>query len=81
MVLELVLELVPEQAPELESALEPELGSEQALELEPLLEDYAPDAEPIWAVYPQRRHLQPKISALIDLLRLELPAALARTRD
>lgn len=49
--------------------------------LEPLLEEYAPDAEPIWAVYPQRRHLQPKISALIDLLRLELPAALARTRD
>ena len=49
--------------------------------LEPILEDYAPDPQPIWAVYPQRRHLLPKISALIDLLRHELPTALARTRD
>ncbi|KKC24171.1 LysR substrate-binding domain-containing protein [Sphingomonas sp. SRS2] len=49
--------------------------------LEPILEEHAPDAEPIWAVYPQRRHLQPKISALIDLLRHELPSALAQTRS
>ncbi|MBZ9649805.1 LysR family transcriptional regulator [Sphingobium sp. 3R8] len=46
--------------------------------LEEVLDDFRPDDEPIWAVYPQRRHLLPKISGLLDLLRAELPAALAR---
>jgi len=27
----------------------------------------------IWAVYPQRRHLLPKVQLLIDKLREELP--------
>ena len=44
-------------------------------ELEEILEEYAPDDEPIWAVYPQRRHLLPKISLLVDRLRQQLPAA------
>lgn len=32
-----------------------------------------PQEEPIWAVYPQRRHLLPKVRLLIDKLREELP--------
>lgn len=46
--------------------------------LEEVLVDFRPDDEPIWAVYPQHRHLLPKISGLLDLLRQALPAALAR---
>ena len=46
--------------------------------LEEVLGDFRPGDEPIWAVYPQRRHLLPKISGLLDRLRAELPAALAR---
>ena len=46
--------------------------------LVPLLADFAMEDEPIWAVYPQRRHLLPKITGLLDLLRSELPVALAR---
>lgn len=45
--------------------------------LVPLLADFAMEDEPIWAVYPQRRHLLPKISGLIDVLRTELPVALS----
>lgn len=37
-----------------------------------LLEDVRPKDEPIWAVYPRRRHLLPKIHAAIDALKLEL---------
>lgn len=44
--------------------------------LVPLLTDLQPADEPIWAVYPQRRHLQPKISELVSVLRKELPAML-----
>jgi len=46
--------------------------------LVPLLANFAMEDEPIWAVYPQRRHLLPKITGLLDLLRSELPVALAR---
>ncbi|PZU75327.1 MAG: LysR family transcriptional regulator [Rhizobium sp.] len=49
-------------------------------ELQPILGDFQPDAEPIWAVYPQRRHLLPKISRLVDALRAELPAAMEGSR-
>jgi len=45
-----------------------------------LLEDNRPADEPIWAVYPQRRHLLPKVSLLVDRLRAELPRALVRGR-
>ncbi|MFC3444129.1 LysR family transcriptional regulator [Sphingobium rhizovicinum] len=48
--------------------------------LQEVLADFRPDEEPIWAVYPQRRHLLPKISGLLDLLRQQLPAALAQSK-
>lgn len=41
-----------------------------------VLSDIQPADEPIWAVYPQRRHLQPKISELMSVLRKELPRML-----
>lgn len=44
--------------------------------LVPLLEHHAPAENPVWAVYPQRRHLLPKVRLLIDRLRKELPLAL-----
>jgi DNA-binding transcriptional LysR family regulator len=44
--------------------------------LEPLLEAYRPKAEPVWAVYPQRRHLLPKVRNLVDRLKAELGPAL-----
>src|SRR3546814_19775872 len=44
-----------------------------------LLHDVRPDDEPIWAVYPQHRHLAPKIRGAIDYLRRELPLEMART--
>lgn len=44
--------------------------------LVPVLADFRPADEPIWAVYPQRRHLQPKISELVRVLRKEMPLAL-----
>ncbi|WP_132469286.1 LysR substrate-binding domain-containing protein [Novosphingobium sp. ST904] len=44
--------------------------------LEPVLAALAPEEEPIWAVYPQRRHLSPKVSALVAHLRAQLPARL-----
>ena len=42
-----------------------------------VLQAHRPDDDPIWAVYPQRRHLLPKVQRLIDLLRLDLPVALS----
>lgn len=44
--------------------------------LELLLDAHRPPAEPIWAVYPQRRHLSPKIVRFVDLLKAELPPRL-----
>jgi len=37
-----------------------------------LLKSFRHEDEPVWAVYPQRRHLLPKVRLLIDKLRLEL---------
>ncbi|MGX5714077.1 LysR substrate-binding domain-containing protein [Sphingopyxis terrae subsp. ummariensis] len=44
-----------------------------------LLDPLRPQEEPTWAVYPQRRHLLPKVRLLIDKLREELPGALWRS--
>ncbi|HEX7781840.1 MAG TPA: LysR family transcriptional regulator [Sphingobium sp.] len=41
-----------------------------------VLDDHRADDEPIWAVYPQRRHMLPKITGFVDALRRELPGAL-----
>ena len=35
-----------------------------------------PEDEPIWAVYPTRRHLSPKVSGLVALLRARLQGRL-----
>jgi DNA-binding transcriptional LysR family regulator len=42
----------------------------------PLLGSFKAEPEPIWAVYPRRRHLQPKIRHLVDLLELQLQNAI-----
>ncbi|MBB3859231.1 DNA-binding transcriptional LysR family regulator [Novosphingobium hassiacum] len=42
-----------------------------------VLTEFRPADDPIWAVYPQRRHLLPKVQRLIDKLRRELPAAMS----
>jgi DNA-binding transcriptional LysR family regulator len=42
-----------------------------------LLADAEPDAQPIWAVYPQRRHLLPKVRVLVDRLKSQLQSRLA----
>ena len=39
-----------------------------------------PQKEPIWTVYPQRRHLLTKVRLLIDKLREELPGGVAAER-
>jgi DNA-binding transcriptional LysR family regulator len=49
--------------------------------VELLLEDFQPKDEPVWAVYPQRRHLLPKVQRVIDCLAHELgPAMNSRIR-
>lgn len=44
--------------------------------LEAMLEDSRASDEPIWAVYPKRRHLLPKVRYLVERLRGELGPAL-----
>lgn len=44
--------------------------------LELVLDADGPPAEPIWAVYPQRRHLSPKIGRFVELLKADLPQML-----
>jgi DNA-binding transcriptional LysR family regulator len=44
--------------------------------LELVLDEFRANDEPIWAVYPQRRHLLPKVRKLVDRLRAELGPAL-----
>ncbi|MBW8755221.1 MAG: LysR family transcriptional regulator, partial [Sphingomonadales bacterium] len=56
------------------------LGHLRTGALRPTLEEFQPDDEPIWAVYPHHRHLAPKIRGAIDYLRRELPSEMARTR-
>jgi DNA-binding transcriptional LysR family regulator len=41
-----------------------------------LLDDVEPAAQPIWAVYPQKRHLLPKVRVLVERLKRELQARL-----
>ncbi|HEX7742906.1 MAG TPA: LysR substrate-binding domain-containing protein, partial [Sphingobium sp.] len=45
--------------------------------VELLLEDFHADDEPIWAVYPQRRHLLPKVQRVVDCLKHELGPAIS----
>jgi DNA-binding transcriptional LysR family regulator len=45
-------------------------------QLQEVLKAHRPDDDPIWAVYPQRRHLLPKVQRLIEVLRREMPGAL-----
>lgn len=45
-----------------------------------VLDAERPPAEPIWAVYPQRRHLSPKIGRFVDLLKADLPPMLRGDR-
>lgn len=40
--------------------------------LQEVLVEEKPDNEPIWAVYPTRRHLSPKVSLLVNHLKLNL---------
>lgn len=40
--------------------------------LQELLREEKPEDEPIWAVYPTRRHLSPKVSGLVSLIRTRL---------
>lgn len=41
-----------------------------------VLAKFRPEDDPIWAVYPQRRHLLPKVQRLIEKLRRELVPAM-----
>ncbi len=43
--------------------------------LEPVLDTLRPPADPVWVVYPQTRHLSPKVRAFIDFMALEFRAA------
>ena len=45
-------------------------------ELPTVLADHGADDDPIRAVYPQRRHLLPKISGFVALLRHDLPGVM-----
>lgn len=44
--------------------------------VELLLEEAQPEDEPIWAVYPQRRHLLPKVQQAVEWLKRELGRAM-----
>lgn len=44
--------------------------------VEILLDDFRPIDEPIWAVYPRRSHLIPKVQSVLECLRHELGAAM-----
>lgn len=50
-------------------------------EVKLLLEDFRSDDEPIWAVYPQQRHLLPKIKNVVDRLRDELGNAMNASKE
>jgi len=45
----------------------------QSGRLVPILEECAPPEGPIWAVYPDKRHLSPKVQRFISALKDELP--------
>lgn len=46
-----------------------------------VLEDYRTKDEPIWAVYPQHRHLLPKIRLVIERLRADLGEAIKKPQE
>jgi LysR family transcriptional regulator for bpeEF and oprC len=46
--------------------------------LQPVLESFAPPAHPVWLVYPQTRHLSPKVRAFVDFLIAEFRSATRR---
>lgn len=46
-----------------------------------VLHDFRADAEQVWAVYPERRHLSLKIRSAIDFLRSELPREMQFPKD
>jgi len=48
--------------------------------LEVVLDEFRPDDEPIWAIYPQQRHLLPKVRQLVERLRSKLPERLGTVR-
>lgn len=56
-------------------------GALERGELVSLLDAFRAEEEPIWAVYPQRRHLLPKVRLLVDRLKADLPDALARAGE
>lgn len=43
-----------------------------------VLEQFAPPDEPVWAIYPQQRHLLPKVRGFVNLLKNELQSNLDR---
>lgn len=49
--------------------------------VELILEDARPPDEPIWAVYPRRQHLLPKVRHAVGALRHELGAAMNRPSE
>ncbi|MEV5032187.1 LysR family transcriptional regulator [Sphingobium sp. LMC3-1-1.1] len=50
----------------------------QSGQLVPILEEFAPPEEPIWSVYPDKRHLSPKVQRFVAALKGTLPKAMAR---
>jgi len=44
--------------------------------LRPVLQPYLSPAEPVWAVYPDKRHLSPKVRRFVALLKSELPKSI-----
>lgn len=50
-------------------------------ELQTVLDDVRIGNEPIWAVYPQRRHLLPKVRLLVDRLREQLGSDLVAKQE
>lgn len=41
-----------------------------------LLDEFGPQDEPVWAIYPQQRHLLPKVRGFVDLLKQQLQGRL-----
>jgi DNA-binding transcriptional LysR family regulator len=49
--------------------------------VELLLEEFKPDEEPIWAVYPQRKHLLPKVQQVVECIHQELGPAIGSRKQ
>jgi DNA-binding transcriptional LysR family regulator len=46
-----------------------------------LLEEFEPDEEPVWAVYPRRKHLLPKVQQVVECIRQELGPAITSRKQ